>query len=147
MGLLAGHQHSSHNRYDADKYGVRTVLTIVRNPWDRVISLFHYTQYPGNFVDFVTHLETKPDRPIFQPCFYWAFGASWVGRYEELDRAYYYLAGQFQRLHFPRTLPRLHKSDRTSMTLYYRLESGLVDRVGELYAIDVATFGYEPPRL
>ncbi|WP_296820076.1 sulfotransferase family 2 domain-containing protein [Brevundimonas sp.] len=153
-----GIQHPEHIRarevaaFLGPKWDRFYTFAIVRNPWDRMVSLYHFIrQTPSHpqhaltcaqtFSEFVDH----PDRILKRPQSDWLEGedgrllVSEVVRYEELNEAY---PRFMARCGFdtPPELPVTNASERGSYRSYFDRE--LAHRVGELYAEDVERFGY-----
>lgn len=117
-----------------------------RNPWDRVVSLWHHP--PGGgckapFRDFV--LGGFKDQnwgkavPVMaSPSVAWLDGADFIGRFENRERDLLELS-----MLLGREVPRLHigPSARGPYRDYYDAETR--DFVAGFYAADIERFGYE----
>ena len=141
---------------DADKY---YKFGFVRNPWDRVVSAYHYVvqrrpeiasvNSHASFSDFVSAFRSDPklylDIRYFRPqCRYLCdeqgnSPADFIGRFERYDEDLRKVLGH---LKLERSLIRQRKrSDRSDYRDYYDNESRAA--IGELYARDIEIFGYD----
>ena len=156
------------NGWDIDQYHK---FGVVRNPFDRVVSLYHHYCEKGNrwaegksflynvtrtarfrllpkdsFEQFVAKLDTSTPMQMSASRFFsdqnGKFSADSVLKFEEVSDGYSRLAHE---LGFPedrRQLPMLNRSiDRQSYNTYYKSQE-IVDLVSELYADDMSRFGY-----
>lgn len=128
------------------KYG------FTRNPWDRVVSLYHLSwreSYPhGEFTEWV--LRGMPGEISFgdlweelltQPTYHWLQHADWVGRFEEREKELERLCGILKR-DFPEA--HLGKSNRTgTYKEYFQDNQEAIEFVREKYLVDVHHYGYE----
>jgi hypothetical protein len=142
-------------------------FAVVRNPWDRLVSAFHYSLFTSPFAQerawgarhlapfddfgqFVRALRARSfralvfQRLIFMPQSY--FVCDLAGRvqvneaipFEDLGRR---LAETAAHLGVALTPARVNASDHAPYASYYTEETQ--DIVGRLYRADVAAFGYE----
>lgn len=142
-------------------------FALVRNPWDRIVSAYHFIRSGGvgrhdpelcrrhlddgklSFGDFVRLLESAPvdimatmihARPM---SFYLCDQAGnvladYVGRFENLQQTCDYICG---RVGVPKVdIPVLNASKHKPYQEYY--DSDLIDIVGHIYEQDVRTFKY-----
>lgn len=141
-------------------------FAFVRNPWDRVASVYKYLRRGGNgnerlqtvrrietdgvsFGQFVTEV-LQPDRislhPLFLPQSHFicdmdgTVRVDFVGRLERIDDDFATIA---KRLALKtQQLEMVNQSQKAGgyRELY---DDALIDRVAQLYAADIAIFGYE----
>jgi hypothetical protein len=121
------------------------IFTIIRNPWDRVVSIASYFNIP--FSDFIVnfnhyckddkirihslplHIYTHHDGKLFSDL---------ICRFENLQAG---MNKVFDHIGLPRTeLPYLNPSDHQHYSAYYSQKE--IDLVAELYKIDIELFGY-----
>ena len=133
-------------------------FAIVRNPWDKVVSHYHYrlqtnqtdlATSPVSFPEWVRraygHREPSYyDKPkMFMPQLDWITDAdgkvmvNQVARFETLQKDFDAIC---QRLNRTATLPQLRKSERGDYRQYYDAESRAI--VAKQFAKDIAEFGY-----
>ena len=133
-------------------------FTVVRNPWDKVVSHYHYRvmtnqtglhSYPIGFNEWVkrTYGEKDPqyyDKPkMFMPQIDWITDFSgqismdYIARFENLEHDFYTLCG---KLGATAVLPHLKSSSRGNYREYYETIS--VDIVGKWFSQDIERFGY-----
>ena len=136
----------------------------VRNPWDRLVSAYHYLQDGGmerqvspwtaqylaphdDFQSFVLRgLQTDPvlEERHFRPQYQYVSDSSarvrvdFVGRFENLNRDFELVAG---RLGIEATLPQLNVSARGDYHGYYDEETARI--VADVYERDITLFGYD----
>lgn len=120
----------------------------VRNPWDRVVSMYHqFGAYSGiSFEDFVMqriidrHAKDPHRKPVdhFRPCAFWMRGATFVGRFEKRSDHLAILAKALGR---PVPEDHVSKSERQPYQDYYNGE--FKDLIAEEYQVDIALYGYE----
>lgn len=143
-------------------------FTIVRNPWDRFASTFHFmrdgTDWPMqqewadryigdlDFKQFTMKLRNPLFRKIvlserfFWPQHFWIAdraGATLVDeiyKFEALDVALPEIARRLG-VTLPSTIPKRRKSRRPDRAAVYT-DPAMIDLVGQLYAEDIARFGY-----
>ena len=139
-------------------------FTFVRNPWDRLVSVFHYLEaggggqvrelprvaalkpYRGDFRRFVVEglVRLQEDVPHLRPQYLWSHEGldgplDFIGRFERLEADYREIAGRLG-LDAVTPLPHLRRSAHRPYTEYYDAESIAI--AGQVYARDVALFGY-----
>ncbi len=135
-------------------------LTLVRNPWDRVVSYYHWLQGQGfahpavglakthDFSGFLNHPQTTTSLRL------WPYGA-YLRQADGVEKPSLFIrlehyAEDVQpfeaRLGFRLALPRANASDRAAdwRPYYSDADAGLV---GEVCGEDIARFGYrfDPP--
>ncbi|THB80536.1 MAG: hypothetical protein D3926_06805 [Desulfobacteraceae bacterium] len=137
-------------------------FTVVRNPWDKVISSWHYcpSTRRRSLRDVLLHppgppkqFSTDPEK-LLEQIHDWhhftrsqfelgsdengAFVADYIVRFEDLPHS---LAPVFETLGIePPEFPKLNTTPRSHYREYYTAETR--DLVEQLYAKDVETFGY-----
>lgn len=144
------------HRLGSREWSARFSFGFVRNPWDRVLSLYRKLQpagAPEGFREWVLGgfpaprrdgvnvaapmLELLGDgrRPI----------VDFIGRYEELAFCWARIRARVAprwRYPVPETLPRIDSTGGEGCQRWYDPE--LLDLVARRYAGDIAVFGYEP---
>ena len=130
-------------------------VTLVRNPWDRMVSYYHWLQAQGfahpavglakalGFADFLSHPQTRMALTL------WPYGAYMRDRMG-VERASLYIRLEHlaeditpfeAHLGFRLTIPRANESARErDYRPYY--SAATADLVAELCAEDIARFGY-----
>lgn len=131
------------------------IVTLVRNPWDRMVSYYHWLREQGfkhravelakthDFSGFLNHPDTKA-----------ANGAESYGGYvsvagHEIQTCFVRLEAlsediqPFEKhLGFKLDIPHVNRSDRNADWRGYYSQAD-ADLVGRMYAEDIARFGYE----
>lgn len=135
-------------------------FTIVRNPWDRLVSLFFWKinikkrrkiLKHVTFEQFILNLNHKKELKKLFPHdpniffhiegyvnFYPLNCYDHIGKYEELNETYTILS---DRYHLNQPLPHLFKSNHKHYTEYYTNKTKRI--VADKYAQDIELFGYE----
>ena len=153
-----------YQQLDPDKFARYFKFTFVRNPWDRAVSAYAYLCRGGSaaseedalwspfvkgfesFDDFVCrwmNAENIMRNALFTPQvvflkdMFGQLSMDFVGRFEYLERDYHELV---QRLQVGGELPHLNQSRSQPYQEFYTQRSR--DIVAELYAQDIAAFGY-----
>jgi hypothetical protein len=145
----------------AERWERRFSFGFVRNPWDRVVSHYHYrvkTNQTGLGADPIpfgewvirAYGERDPvyyDQPkMFQPQFLWLCDQSgremvdFVGRFERLHEDFDEVC---RRLRVEAELPHLKKSSHRPARDLYSPETRAL--IGQLFAEDVERYGYDSP--
>ena len=157
----AGHLDVRTARLVFGAWRVRTYFkfTFVRNPWDRLVSAYHYlrrghpiskiagivAESPG-FTDFVKTRLRDPlvaaDVHLRPQCSFLLdeagrLSVDFLGRFETLERDFSTVA---RRLRLDRTLPRRNTSAHPDSQRCYDEESRAI--VAEVYRQDIELFGY-----
>jgi hypothetical protein len=164
-----GHQKLRYYERDMDKFNSYFKATFVRNPWDRLVSAFHYMKshpvgsndrdffdtYIGQdlkFSEFVFKLEDDDFRKL---CVKWEhftpqsdfivtssgeLKMDFVGRFESIDLDYSKLA---TLLKVQNTLAVKNTGVRNSYISYYDSNPRLVDIVGNVYEKDCKLLDYK----
>jgi len=134
-------------------------FAFVRNPWDRMVSLYHYFLQDSEkqstalgeriaacegFADFCVRLdELEPDAHFWEQLAYLADSegnmlVDCVGRFEHLDEDFEKICA---RLGMPAvTLPHLRQTAHRDYRHYY--DARTVDVIAARYKNDIAAFGY-----
>lgn len=113
---------------------------ITRNPWDRVVSIWHLIRdSAGPFREWVLDgLPAPHDHvAITTPCSFWLANATWVGRFERWEEDVGFISDWLNR-----PVPELHvgKSDRRPYPEYYDGDTRAI--VAFKYADDLVRWGY-----
>lgn len=114
-----------------------------RNPWDRLVSLYHlrYSDLSRSFREWVledgAHFHDG-GIPIIAPCVFWLKDANFVGRFERRDEDLKVLCEILDR-----PFPDKHegKTQRGPYRDYYDAETKAW--VAERYSEDIRAYGYE----
>lgn len=138
-----------------EEIGGMFLFTLVRNPWDRVVSYYHWLRGQGfdhPAVGLAKSLEFKPflAHPTTQAALRGASaesymrasdGAAYAAHYLRLEHLESDLAPLVAHLGFTPQLQQVNVSDRGSdHRAYYDTDSAAL--VGELCASDITRFGY-----
>lgn len=149
-----------HDRWiDGDVYGF--VFSFVRNPWDRVLSLYGASRYWDTmtfpeFSEKILFSDSPRKGPLKTESFLrnqvdWIsdndgrIAVNMVGRYENFERD---LTKIMSRIGAPvgtYSIPHINKSIHPKIEEAYTPE--LVDRIGEIYSRDIEIFGYKRPEV
>ena len=137
-------------------------FAFVRNPWDRLVSAFHYldrggcnaldqafrdahlARYARDFTAFVHDLDRHMDGLHLRPQCHWLCDdegrvlADFVGRFETLTADFGVVAA---RLELPRVLPCLNTSEHRFYREYYDPDTCAI--VHRLYRQDIEAFRYQ----
>ena len=159
------YDHHSVTKYEEREW-FRDYLkfTVVRNPWDRLVSAFFYLEnggsnqfdqayrnqklarFGGNFDAFVHGLPHFVGDKFFRPAICWLRAST--GRKLLVDRVLRYenLANDFDAVGKPlgmtsRELKQLNPTEHLYYRDYYSIRSR--DAVRDAYAADIDQFGYE----
>ncbi len=140
------------------RWARRFKFTIVRNPWDRAVSHYHYRvmtnqtglgEHPVPFLEWIERVYVDRDRRyydqprMFMPQVDWiadqdgSILVDLIGRFESLEQDF---ARICQRIGHKATLPHLKGSTRPSYPAAYT-ERG-AEIIGQAFARDIAAFGY-----
>lgn len=140
-------------------YWYKFSFTIVRNPWDRVVSHYHYRvetnqtnlgTNPIGFNDWVklaykNNVPEYYDKPkMFMPQLNWVIDTKgkilvdFIGRFEQLHRDFNYVC---KKLQIKTTLPHLNKTERTHYREYYNYQS--IEIVKAWFKKDIELFNYK----
>ena len=147
------------NNIGLSRWEQRFSFSIVRNPWDRAVSHFHYrrmTDQTGlkdssmTFNEWVkkVYVERCPeyvdDEKMFLTQTDWITDENgkiivdYIGRFEQLDETWAEICKQLNRKETP--LPHVKKSSRKNYRDYYDDESREI--VGNFFKCDVDNFNY-----
>lgn len=129
-------------------------FTLVRNPWDRVVSYYHWLQqqsFDHPAVQLAQQLEFEPflrHRLTQSTLLAWPYGrymrdaaGAEQGHFFRLERLNEDMAPLVAHLGFTPEVPHENRSQRGGYREYY--DSGLRDLVGRLCAPDIARFDYQ----
>lgn len=147
------------DRIGVNRWQKRFSFAIVRNPWDRAVSHYHYrlmTDQTGlrdgslSFKDWVreVYVECSPkyvdEDKMFLTQTDWVVDedgrvmVDYIGRFEELDEAWSEICRRLNRS--DTALPHVKKSSRQDYRDYYDQDTR--DIVGSFFKVDVENFGY-----
>ncbi len=134
-------------------------FTFSRNPWDRIVSLYHYYKQTkrsykdkkylnpesimDSFENFVDFLNSEHGKIVAPTQISWIEDSNdkpridFVGRFENFEDDWNKIC---KRLGIERKLPHLNKSEHDHYRIYYSKE--LIEKVGELYKEDIKFFNY-----
>jgi hypothetical protein len=130
-------------------------VTLVRNPWDRMVSYYHWLRVQGfahpavglakvlSFGDFLAHPQTRTAVALWPYGAYMRdrFGAERASLYVRLEHLAEDIAPFEAHLGFALTVPRANESARgADFRTYYAEASAAL--VAEVCAEDIARFGY-----
>lgn len=161
LGLRFEHQTAQEKRaaLGPARWDNRFAFTFVRNPWDRVVSLYHYriktntTGLRDQPIDFTTwvRLTFRDQDPAYynspkmlMPQWEWIADAEgnslvdFIGRFENLEYDFRVVCARIQR---QATLPHLKKSNRGDYRQYY--DDASIEIVRDWFGVDVERFDYE----
>jgi hypothetical protein len=146
---LFGFQKEDFKIYDPNRYKEYFTWTLVRNPWDRLVSTYKDKASKGygpwcnfknlTFSDFIINKEgiknshTCVQKTQFPP------NIDFIGRFENLQEDFNTIC---DKIGMPRQeLPHKNKSKHKHYTEYYDDETRQI--VAEKFAKDIEYFGYE----
>ena len=161
LGLRFEHKTALEKRAElgSSRWDKRFCFTFVRNPWDRIVSLYHYrvrtntTGLGDHSIDFKTWVRLtfgEQDPAYFNsprmlmPQWHWIADeegrslVDFVGRFENLDYDFQVVCARLQR---QATLPHLKKSTRGDYRPYY--DDASIEIVQDWFSADVEQFDYE----
>ncbi|NUO83325.1 sulfotransferase family 2 domain-containing protein [candidate division KSB1 bacterium] len=161
LGYYFGHRTASEKIADLGKAAWKKLFSfaIVRNPWDRVVSHFHYramtnqSELGAKAIGFnewvkLAYGENVPeyyDKPkMFMPQWHWLIdekgrpAVSFIGRFENLQDDFAKICMLLNR---EAELPHLKKSDRGNYRQYYSTAS--IEIVERWFQDDIEKFGYK----
>ena len=146
-------KYESHFQDAVSKLDSIYKFTIVRKPWDRVVSAFSYLKARRrldfrsmSFEHFVLKVLSKHGPALdahFAPQYSKSFHdgeqfVDFIGRLENIKNDWSVIAKQISA---PPAIPHVNKSKHDNYTSYYDETTRQV--VGEIYKDDVEAFGYE----
>ena len=141
------------------EWNQRFTFTFVRNPWDRVVSLYHYrvktnqTNLKTDSISFENWINLcYVDRntyyynthKMFMPQFDWIADTEgnilvdFVGRFENLQQDFEHICDHLNK---KSTLKHLHRSQRKKYHEYYNSETKKI--IQDYYRKDIEFFGYD----
>ncbi|RKF16579.1 Type II secretory pathway, pullulanase PulA [Roseovarius spongiae] len=130
-------------------------FTLVRNPWDRMVSYYHWLRdqrfdHPAvrlagqvGFADFIAHPMTEYALQSHPYAHYMtdAEGVERASAYLRIERLAEDAAPLWAHLGFTLELPRVNASRRDADYRHYYTDAG-AERIAALCAADIARFGY-----
>ena len=130
-------------------------FTIVRNPWTRLYSSYRYSQMLEgrtyheearkydfeSFVDFLADNEPLVPQKGFVADENGQIMVDFVGKLERRDEDFAHICA---RIGINRRLPHKNKSRRSGRDVF---TPRAIERIGQLYAEDIAEFGYTPDQV
>ncbi|WP_206613591.1 sulfotransferase family 2 domain-containing protein [Parahaliea mediterranea] len=160
--LGAGLDHSTalekYRQLGADAWARKFVFSVVRNPWDKVVSHYHYRvktnqtglgEQPIPFAEWLQRCYVERDSRYYdQPRMFMAqrdwlvdehgeMLVEFVGRFETLQQDF---EGICQRIGVQASLGHAKPSDRGSYRDYYNADTQAI--IAEAFAADIDSFGY-----
>jgi hypothetical protein len=136
----------------ADRFDTMFSFGFVRNPWSRLVSLYHYKRatehcsarrFDMRFEDWIAQLAR--DEPRILPQMHFLFSregkqlVSYIGRFETLPEDLDYIGGKIG-VSFA-SLRHLNTTEHTHYRDYYDRRSQQI--VQQIFAPDIERFGYE----
>lgn len=127
-------------------------FSFVRNPWDRLVSLYHYkrdlfccvskqTPFCEWLIPYLLKDDFDSSEEDFRTIRNWfdQNQLDFVGRFENLQEDYNYICDQIgKKRNF---LPHIYKTDHRHYSCYY--DDYLCDLVAKKYASDIKDYEYE----
>jgi hypothetical protein len=159
IGLDHSTAKEKYRQLGADAWQRKYVFTVVRNPWDKVVSHYHYRvktnqtglgAQPLPFRDWLLrcYVDRDPayyDEPrMFMPQRQWLVDENdqmlveFIGRFEQLEQDFEHVCS---RLGLRARLGHAKPSARGSYRDYYDAETRAL--VGQVFAEDLVAFGYD----
>lgn len=122
-------------------------FSFVRNPWDRIVSFFHWDRDHRKFCHLCTPFSEYAfdfidgKRTHHLSCIEWLgdVNLDFIGRFENMQEDYNYVCDQIGAE--KKELPHIHQSRRRHYSYYY--DDNLRDLVAEKWKKDIEIFGYE----
>ena len=148
-----------------ERYRHKFKFAFVRNPWSRHVSNYHFfrnmteahpfwrydqktsmeiKQY-SNFDDFCTNFKNKYNKFHFQPQYLWTCDISgkvildYVGKVESIDTDMNMLCELLNR---PSVKLDKHNTSKHNAYQEYYTKQSTIDKVANMYSIDIQTFNY-----
>jgi chondroitin 4-sulfotransferase 11 len=161
LGIPLIHKTAIEYRDDigAERWARRFRFAVVRNPWDRAVSQFHYRKMINEtglqnsklaFKEWLRHVyverspEYMDEERMFLPQWAWVADeqneriVDYVGKFEQLQTTWDEICDRLER---KRTvLPHVKKSSRKDYRNYYDPESRAI--IAEFFREDIERFGY-----
>jgi hypothetical protein len=152
-----------------EKFANYFKFTFVRDPWDRLISVYTYLKGGGNgagdryfqqliaeryptFSQFVLEYLDKDrihQHILLRPQFLFITDhqdrcmVDFVGRFETISEDFSYVS---EKLGLGVALPQVNRSARRGTSAYLNCQA-VIDKIADLYSRDMMEFGYQPPTL
>ena len=164
---LIGRWGSYRSHFLPEEYPARVwreyfTFSFIRNPWDRMVSLYHYwcdgeyldlgrreISFPDFCQDYkklITYkgkpnIHARPQADFLQRK---GINIKFCGRYEALPRDFGHACSclGISTLELPRLIPSRNRMPGGSYRKYYAGNNALIDLVGESFAEDVCIGGY-----
>lgn len=161
LGLPLIHKTAREYRDDigAERWRLRFSFAIVRNPWDRAVSQFHYRKSIDKtnlesasveFPEWVRSVFSERSSPYLDEAEMFLTQADWVcdesgiiivdyvGKFERLQDEWEEICRRLNRPHS--VLPHVKRSPRVDYRDYYDSTSKRI--ISEFFARDIELFGY-----
>lgn len=143
-----------------NRWEQRFSFAIVRNPWDRAVSQFHYRQMINktglasktlSFDDWIKRVYVDGDQQYVDEEKMFLTQSAWVsnekdeiivdfiGKFEELQSSWDFISKELHREQT--TLPHIKKSSRQDYRTYYNDDS--VEIITNFFEADIKNFGYK----
>jgi chondroitin 4-sulfotransferase 11 len=118
-------------------------FTFVRNPWDKIVSLYHHFKVKESFKQFVLDGKSKYKRSMIAhslPQYHYIefTPLDFVGRYENLEEDWKFVAN---KIGVCNKLPHINKSNHKHYTEYYDDET--IEVIRNEYKKDIELLGYD----
>jgi hypothetical protein len=127
---------------DISKYWI---FAIVRNPWDRMVSEYHYQCQRADGkrtrLSFLQYLKMAHCKQVCSQAHWLRINnvnqCNFIGRFEYLQDSIEYVR---KRLHIKEKMPHLNKSKHDDYRIYYNDKTAAL--VAKKHALDIVKFGY-----
>jgi hypothetical protein len=126
-------------------HGLGDIIVVARNPWDRVVSAYHYYQHkaskPNDFLgmSFEEFVKSRNFGCVNRPTTSYYTKADFLLRFERLEKDFKAVQDYFGR---HSSLMKKNNSPHKNYRGYYT-DSKMVDIVAEKHAADIEAFGYQ----
>lgn len=143
-----------------DRWNKYFKFMIVRNPWDKMVSLYHYRKkidmIPSSmtFSSFIHNLDSLPNnrgRKINKVRTSNQLGyctdkdgsimVDYIGRFEKLDKSWRYICNQ---INFKKKLPHMKSGKKKNKKMHYSTyyDDAMRDVIADRFSRDIEHFGY-----